>query len=107
MANSSQFTKFTLQNFLTYSRLQQLYALYVHVLQSSIQVSKVNNIEECLTALYISKYGPIKYYHMYFLQYLHSLTKCLINTFVETQTELHGPCINRIVILVVMIKVMS
>ena len=32
--------------------------------------------------------------------HLRSLTKCLINTFVETWIELHDPCINQIVVSV-------
>ena len=43
---------------------------------------------------------------LHFLEYLCSLTKW-INTFVKTQTEPHGPCINWIMVSVVIIKVMS
>ena len=56
--------------------------------------------------LYIGNYEPVKYYCS-FLGYLRSLTKCLINTFVETRTKSHGPCIKWIVVIVVMIEVMS
>ena len=47
------------------------------------------------------RYEAVKYCCIFhFLENLCSLTRCLINTFVKTRTEPHGPCINQSVVSV-------